>query len=101
MKAKLQQAIASYSSTFTDTCAVHVQSSTRRHVHPAQLLPTNWTRMSVLYNFNPLICQMHKLWTCTSLRPKTMVGTPKTTSQGRSPDHVIIPYKKTSDFEKR
>jgi len=30
-----------------------------------------------------------------------MVGTQKTTSHGRSPDHVIVRYKNTTDFEKK
>ena len=44
-------------------------------------------------NFIPLICQMNGLQIYTSFLPTTMVGTQKTTSHGRSPDHVIIWYK--------
>jgi len=79
MKAKVQQAISSYSSTSTDTMCSPRPKQLLTTRPPAQLSsPTELeTRVRFVKNFIPLICQMNGLRICTSFWPKTMVGTQK------------------------
>jgi len=75
IKAKLQQAISSYSSTDTDTMCSPRPKLLLTTRPPAQLpSPTELkTRVRFYKNFIPLICQMNGLRICTSFLPKTMV----------------------------
>ena len=77
IKAKLQQAISSYSSTDTMCSPRPKLLLTTRP--PAQLpSPTELkTRVRFYKNFISLICQMNGLRICTSFLPKTMVDTQK------------------------
>ena len=94
IKAKLQQAISSYSSTSTDTMCSPRPKLLLTTRPPAQLpSPTELkTRVRFYKNFIPLICQMNGLRICTSFLPKTMVDTQKnyiTWQVTWSCDHMI------------
>jgi len=103
IKAKLQQAISSYSSTSTDTMRSPRPTLLLTSRPPAQLSspPELKTRVRFYKNFIPLICQMNGLRICTSFWPKTMVDTQKLHHMA---GHLIMwsyDTKKTTYFEKK